>query len=59
MDDKRCPSGDWAKGATTVQKCSAVILEKAKAKDLEGAKGAFKALTSKGCGTCHKAHKGK
>lgn len=59
MDDGRCPDGDWANGAKTVQKCSQVLLEKAEAKDVEGAQAAFKALTSQGCATCHNAHRPK
>jgi len=58
MADGRCPSGDWAKGAKTLQGCSKVILAKLKEKDVAGAQAAFKALTG-GCGACHKAHKGK
>ncbi|MBQ16560.1 MAG: hypothetical protein CMJ65_05495 [Planctomycetaceae bacterium] len=58
MADGRCPSGDWAKGAKTLQGCSVVVLAKLKAGDVAGASGAFKALTG-GCATCHKAHKGK
>ena len=57
MADGRCPDGEWAKGAKTMQKCSAILLEKVAAKDLEGAQGAFKALTSGGCKTCHEKHK--
>ncbi len=56
MDDGRCPSAEWAKGAKTLQGCSTVVLAKLKANDIAGAKGAFKALTG-GCATCHKAHK--
>lgn len=56
MADGRCPSGEWAKGAKTVRGCSKVVLAKVEAKDLDGAKSAFKALTG-GCGTCHKKHK--
>lgn len=53
----RCPDADWAKGAKTVQECSQILAEKAKGQDLDGAKEAFKAMTSQGCATCHKAHK--
>ena len=59
MADGRCPDGEWAEGAKTVQKCSVVILKKVEAKDKEGVQSAFKALTSGGCATCHKAHKPK
>lgn len=58
MADDRCPSGDWASGAETLQGCSKVVLAKLKAKDIAGAQAAFKALTG-GCAACHKAHKGK
>ncbi|MAG93914.1 MAG: hypothetical protein CMJ48_09215 [Planctomycetaceae bacterium] len=58
MADGRCPDGEWAGGAKTVQKCSVVVLAKVEAKDIEGARGAFKALTG-GCGQCHKKHKPK
>ncbi len=57
MDDGRCPDGEWAKGAKTLQECSAVVLAKAEAKDLDGAKAAFAALTAGSCAVCHKAHK--
>jgi hypothetical protein len=57
MADGRCPDDEWAKGAKTVQDCSAALLKKAAAKDIEGARKAFSALTKGGCGTCHKAHK--
>lgn len=57
MDDGRCPDAEWKKGATTVQKCSAVILDLAKKKDLSGAQDAFKVLTAQGCKTCHAKHK--
>lgn len=59
MADGRCPDGDWAKGAKTVQGCSKVLLAKVEEKDLEGAKSAFGALTKGGCAVCHKAHRPK
>jgi len=59
MDDGRCPDGEWAKAAKAIQAHSAAVLEKAEAKDLDGAKAAFAELTANGCAVCHKAHKGK
>ena len=56
MADGRCPDGDWAGAAKTLQQCSAVILAKAEAKDADGAKSAFGAMT-KACGACHSKHK--
>ncbi|MBI1831549.1 MAG: hypothetical protein HYR84_08880 [Planctomycetes bacterium] len=56
MDDGRCPDADWAGAAKTLRECSKKILDCAKAKDTEGAQGAFKNLTG-ACATCHKAHK--
>jgi hypothetical protein len=56
MADGRCPDGEWAGAAKTLQECSAVLLEKIDAKDAEGAQGAFKAMTA-ACAACHKAHK--
>ncbi len=56
MADGRCPDGDWAGAAKTLQKGSGVLLEKIEAKDVEGARGAFKAMTG-ACAACHKAHK--
>ncbi|MBM3998687.1 MAG: hypothetical protein FJ297_03920 [Planctomycetes bacterium] len=56
MDDGRCPDGDWANAATTLRECSAAVLAKIEAKDLEGASAAFKTLTG-ACAACHKAHK--
>ena len=57
MDDGRCPDAEWAKGAKTVQKSSAVIIDLAAKKDLSGAQDAFKVLTAQGCKTCHAKHK--
>ncbi len=58
MADGRCPDGDWAGAAKTLQQCSAVVLEKIAEKDAAGAQNAFKALTQS-CAACHKAHKKK
>ena len=58
MADGRCPDGDWAGAAKTLQDCSAVLVGKIEAKDAAGAQGAFKALTE-ACAACHKAHKKK
>jgi hypothetical protein len=57
MDDGRCISAEWAAASKILQKCSNVIIEKSKKEDLAGAQGAFKVLTTKGCGACHKKHK--
>lgn len=59
LADGRCPDGTWAKASKHLQAASAEVLAKAEAKDLEGAKAAFKSLTSGSCAVCHKAHKGK
>lgn len=59
MDDGRCPDGTWAKAAKALQAASASVLEKAEKKDAEGAKAAFKELTSGSCAVCHEAHKPK
>ncbi len=59
MADGRCPSGTWAKASKHLQAASAEVIAKAKAEDLEGAKAAFKSLTSGSCAVCHKEHKGK
>ncbi len=56
MADGRCPDGDWAGATKTLRECSGVVLEKAEAQDVDGAKEAFQAMT-KACGACHKAHK--
>lgn len=56
MADGRCPDGDWAGAAKTLQDCSAVVLTKIEAKDAGGAQEAFQAMT-KACAACHKAHK--
>ncbi|MBX7166067.1 MAG: hypothetical protein K1X74_06930 [Pirellulales bacterium] len=56
MDDGRCPDGDWAGAAKTLQEGSAAVLAKLDAKDAAGAQEAFKAMTQ-ACGACHKAHK--
>ncbi len=58
MDDGRCPDKEWALAAKTLRECSAKVLECAKAKDVDGAQGAFKGLTG-ACAACHKAHKAK
>jgi hypothetical protein len=58
MADGRCPDGEWAGAAKTLQECSAVVLKKIEAKDAEGAQGAFKAMTG-ACAACHKKHKPK
>jgi cytochrome c556 len=57
MDDGRCPDGDWANATKAIRESSEKILEAAEKKDLDAAKGAFKTLTTDGCGACHKAHK--
>lgn len=59
MDDGRCPDGEWAKSAKALQAAAKAVLEKAEAKDLDGAKAAFKDLTTQSCAVCHAAHKGK
>ncbi len=59
MDDGRCPDGTWAKAAKALQATSAVVLDKAEKKDLDGAKAAFKELTAQSCAVCHEAHKPK
>jgi len=56
MADGRCPDGDWAGAAKTLQDCSAAVLTKIEAKDADGAQEAFQAMT-KACAACHKAHK--
>lgn len=56
MADGRCPDGDWAKAAKTLQECSAVVIKKAADEDKEGVQGAFQAMT-KACGACHSKHK--
>lgn len=56
MADGRCPDGDWAGAAKTLQDCSAAVLKAIDAKDAEGAKSAFGEMT-KACAACHKAHK--
>ncbi len=56
MADGRCPDGEWAQAAKTLQECSEVLVGKIEAKDVEGAQGAFKAMTA-ACAACHKAHK--
>lgn len=56
MEDGRCPDKDWAGAAKTLRECSAVVLTKIDAKDLDGAKSAFAAMT-KACGACHSKHK--
>ena len=56
MADGRCPDGEWAGAAKTLQECSAVVAKAIEAKELDKAKEAFGALT-KSCGACHKAHK--
>ncbi|HJN12972.1 MAG TPA: hypothetical protein QF564_30120 [Pirellulaceae bacterium] len=58
MADGRCPDGAWAGAAKTLGGCSAVVLAKAEAKDVDGAKSAFGAMT-KACGACHSKHKKK
>jgi len=59
LEDGRCPDGKWAKAAQALQKNSARILERAEAKDLDGAKSAFGELTKQGCAACHAAHRNK
>ncbi len=59
MADKRCPDGEWAGGAKTLQEQGAALVDAAEAKDIDAAKTAFGALTSQGCAKCHMAHKGK
>ncbi len=56
MEDGRCPDKDWLGATKTLRACSAKVIEAAKAKDLDAAKGAFKKLLG-ACATCHKAHK--
>ncbi|MBT4864301.1 MAG: hypothetical protein HON53_04160 [Planctomycetaceae bacterium] len=57
MADGRCPDGVWAGACKVLRESGAEIVAKAKAEDKEGAAAAFKTLTSKGCGACHKVHK--
>ena len=56
LADGRCPDGVWAGASKDLQKGTASLIEKLKAKDLEGSREAFPAVT-KACGTCHKKHK--
>lgn len=56
MADNRCPDGEWAGAAKTLQECSDVVAKAIAAKDVAKAKEAFGAMT-KSCGACHKAHK--
>lgn len=56
MDDGRCPDGAWAGACKKLREASAAVLAKVEAKDLDGAKEAFKGVTES-CGECHKAHK--
>ncbi len=58
MQNKRCPSKTWAQAAARLRRCSAVVYEKLEAKDVQGARKAFQAMTSS-CKTCHDAHKDK
>jgi len=57
MENKRCPDAVWAGACKALRDNSAIISEKVKAGDQAGAQTAFKALTSQGCGACHKAHR--
>ena len=56
MEDGRCPDGDWAGAAMTLRECSEILYDKIEARDADGAREAFQAMT-KSCGACHKAHK--
>lgn len=56
MDDGRCPDKEWAGAAKTLRECSAKVAEAGRAKNLDQAKSAFKALTG-ACASCHKAHR--
>jgi hypothetical protein len=56
MDDGRCPDKVWAGAAKTLRECSAKVIDATKAKNVDDARTAFKALTS-ACATCHKEHK--
>lgn len=59
MADGRCPDGTWAKASTkSLRGGSAGVLKAIDARDVDGAKAAFKQLTSS-CAGCHKAHKPK
>jgi len=58
MDDGRCPDKDWAGAAKTLRECSGKVLQAAKDKDLDAARGAFKNLTGV-CAACHKVHREK
>jgi hypothetical protein len=57
MDDGRCPDGDWANAAKSLQANSATLLAAAEKMDSAAAKEAFGKLTTEGCGACHQAHK--
>jgi cytochrome c556 len=56
MVDGRCPDAAWADGAKQVREGSEAVLKAIEAKNVAEAKAAFSNLT-KGCGTCHAAHK--
>lgn len=56
MADGRCPDATWADGAKQLREGSEAVLKAIEAKNFADAKAAFGNLT-KGCGTCHSAHK--
>jgi len=57
MADGRCPDGVWANAATkALRGGSEAALKAIEAKDLEGARAGFQAL-SKSCKACHEKHK--
>ncbi len=56
VQNGRCPDRTWAQAAARLRRCSAVVYEKLKDKDLQGAQSAFKAMTQ-ACANCHKAHR--
>jgi len=56
MADGRCPDEVWADAATKLREGSAAVYTNIEAKDLEGARAAFKTMMES-CGACHKTHK--
>jgi cytochrome c556 len=57
MEDGRCPDGVWANAASkTLRDNSADLMKAADEKNLDNARGSFKAMTG-ACAACHKAHR--
>jgi hypothetical protein len=54
--DGRCPGADWADAATVLREESQKVLNDIDARNLEGARAAFAAMT-KSCGACHSKYK--